>query len=340
MENSELTQLLRKYLRGECSPVEQGEVDAWFMRLDKNPDDTRLLNTEQEQILAESILSSVRSRITVKKSRTIPSAFGFVLKVAASMIILALFGIAFFKFNAIPVGKMAHPVLASTGNNIITISNTANKVMSHVLPDGSTVTMQPGGMLEFPATFDNASRRVMLKGEAFFDVSREINRPFIITTNDVTVRVLGTSFNVKAYEGADEITVAVRTGKVLVSRPPDGSKAANDEIILTPNQEVVYSKVKEHFRKKLVATPQIILEQPTLLKMKFVETPANKLFEVLEENFGIDIQFDPDILSSCSLTTTMSEEGLYERIEIICKAIGAQYEIQDAAIVITSKGCK
>ena len=53
-----------------------------------------------------------------------------------------------------------------------------------------------------------------------------------------------------------------------------------------------------------------------------------KFLKVLEENYGIDILYDEQALSTCSLTTSMSEEGLYERIEIICQAIGAQYEIR------------
>jgi hypothetical protein len=62
--------------------------------------------------------------------------------------------------------------------------------------------------------------------------------------------------------------------------------------------------------------------------MQYDGTPVDKIFMVLEENYGIDIVFDEKVLSACSLTTSMAEEGLYERIEIICQAIGAEYEIR------------
>jgi hypothetical protein len=123
------------------------------------------------------------------------------------------------------------------------------------------------------------------------------------------------------------------------SSPNTHSDKIEDEIILTPNQEVVYSTISENFLKKLIEKPAIILAEPTLFEMSYDGTPVTKIFEVLEENYGIDIKYDEDILNGCSLTTTMAEEGFFERIEIICKAIGAQYEIIDSTVVVTSDGC-
>jgi transmembrane sensor len=154
--------------------------------------------------------------------------------------------------------------------------------------------------------------------------------------------VLGTSFNVMAYEGAKEISVAVKTGRVSVSKKAGSSKAVtpvSEEVILTPNQEVVYNTSLEYFAQKLVAKPEIIAEKPTLFETEYDGVPVVKIFSALEQNYGIDIEYDEETLSSCLLTTSMAEEGLYERVQIICKAIGAQYEIQDTQIVIKSKGC-
>jgi hypothetical protein len=220
--------------------------------------------------------------------------------------------------------------------------NTSTVKSSYQLSDGSDVELQPNSSIEFPSTFSPYKREVQLTGEAFFDVTKDKNRPFIIRTGEVTIKVLGTSFNVKAYQGASEIRVAVKTGKVMVTKSentvtlPEGT----DAIILTPNQEVVYNTADENFQRKLVDVPAIILTTPTLFKMKYEETPVDKIFEVLEENYGIDIVYDQSTLSGCTLTTSMTEEGLYERIEIICKAIGAQYEITDTMILVTSAGCR
>jgi transmembrane sensor len=102
----------------------------------------------------------------------------------------------------------------------------------------------------------------------------------------------------------------------------------------------VYNTIDENFSRKIVDDPQIILEKPTLFAMNYDATPVAEIFKVIEENYGIDIVYNEQVLSGCSLTTSMAEEGLYERIEIICQAIGAKYEMKDAKILITSDGCQ
>ena len=64
-----------------------------------------------------------------------------------------------------------------------------------------------------------------------------------------------------------------------------------------------------------------------------------KILDVLMENYGVDIQYDAQKLTNCTLTTSLNNEGLYERINVICKAIGATYEIVDTVIYIESNGC-
>src|SRR5690606_25670773 len=105
-------------------------------------------------------------------------------------------------------------------------------------------------------------------------------------------------------------------------------------------QEVVYNTAEDLFSKKLVAKPELVLEKPTLFETQYDGAPVGKILSVLEENYGINIQYDEEVLSNCILTTSMAEEGLYERIQIICKAIGAEYEIDNANITIKSNGCK
>ena len=73
--------------------------------------------------------------------------------------------------------------------------------------------------------------------------------------------------------------------------------------------------------------------------MEYDGASAATLFDVLEENYGITIIYDKQALSNCILTTSLAEEGIYERIKIICEAIGAHYEIEGTSIVIHSSGC-
>lgn len=338
-------ELLKKYIRGEASPEESEQIDKWYASFDSKTEDPRLIKPIE---LEEKLLNQIKSKLGLSESASIKrkgssSPFlGTALKWAASLAIAALAGAAIYKY--LPHTSDAIVEHSSIENpNVEKFANTTTAITERRLSDGSVVQLQPNSVIEFPPAFDLFKREVKLTGEAFFDVSKDKNRPFVITTGGVTIKVLGTSFNVKAYNGADQITVAVKTGRVLVTKSEKSNhenEGSKEEIILTPNQQVVYNTVNENFEKKLVDEPAIILAKPTLFEMTYDGTPVDKIFEVLEENYGIDIVFDEEVMSNCTLTTSMAEEGLYERIEIICKAIGAEYQITDSTILITSKGCR
>lgn len=338
--------LLKKFLKGSTTPEESALVNEWYSNLRQREDDERLNDTHQRDELKRKIFTRIKAK-TISHERSKGKTLPFLnspLQWAASVSIILMLGIGLYLFRKSDLVVLKeNNQLALQRTTIIT--NKTKTISRERLSDGSIVALQPNSSIEFPQVFSKSKREVQLTGEAFFDVSKDKQRPFIITTDNVTVKVLGTSFNVKAYEGAEEITVAVKTGKVMVSSkikstPKDKQSKPEEQIILTPNQEVVYSIINENFMKKLTEKPAIILAKPTLFEMSYDGTPVTKIFDVLEENYGIEITYDEDILNGCSLTTTMAEEGFFERIEIICKAIGAQYETKDSKVIITSDGCQ
>jgi len=182
---------------------------------------------------------------------------------------------------------------------------------------------------------------VFLSGEAFFEVTKNANQPFLVYANEVTTKVLGTSFLVKAYKHEKEILVAVTTGRVsVVTNPSDDQKQRQQEIIITPNQQVVYNRNEKLTTKMLVDEPLVVEQQPPI-KAIYKNVPVVEIFQALEKSYGIDIQYDANVLSECTLTySDIGEEGLYEQIEIICNALGARYKRNEFSIVIDAAGCK
>lgn len=344
MENTLLNKLLQKYTKGECTPEERDLVDAWFEQMDKNPDDLRLLDERLEKKLGEKMLVHIKIRASSASSMHRPLFRAKTLyRIAAAILLLCIVGAGAVFIGESPGIQLQKPVTYSSEPRI-SITNTTNAARKLFLTDGTTILLQPRGTVSYSKDLTGNRRDVQLRGEAFFDVAKDKDRPFVISTENVTVKVLGTSFSVKAYENAEEVTVAVKTGRVSVfAKDPDTRQvntSGKKEIILTPNQEVVYNTIHDNFLKKIVAQPQIILAKPTLFEMNYDGMPVDKIFEVLEDNYGIDIVFDKEVLSSCTLTTSMAEEGFYERIAIICHAIGAQYDVKDATIVVKSAGCQ
>ena len=133
---------------------------------------------------------------------------------------------------------------------------------------------------------------------------------------------------------ANEVQAGVESG-----RRQDAARQ-DKEVILTPNQKMVYYRNIEKVSKGLVENPEIILPNSNLFRMRFENAEVSQIFDVLAENYGVDIRYDEELLNDCRLTTSMSDEGFYERIEVICKAIGATYSVEDAVISIQSNGCE
>ncbi|MEJ1237565.1 FecR family protein [Chryseolinea sp. T2] len=342
MEKRPFDKILNKYLRGECTSREKALVEEWFASLDTMNDDPRLFDAGAEAGLQMKMLKEIRQRIARERRHQSDNTrrLWSPLRVAAAVLAVALAGFTWvsLKRNG---SVLSFSYNGQSASQLITLQNKTAAVEEHRLPDGSLIKLQPHGTLIYARKFASDKREVRLIGEAFFDVTKDKTRPFIINARDVMVKVLGTSFNVIANEGDQEVKVAVRTGRVSVTRPVNYAlRRGIDEVILTPNQEVTYNMVNENFSRQIVATPQIILPQPMRLHMKYEAEPVDEIFKVLEDNYGIDIVYDSSILSSCSLTTTMEDEGFYERIEIICQAIGATFEVEDARVLIKSAGCQ
>jgi transmembrane sensor len=220
-----------------------------------------------------------------------------------------------------------------------------------ILPDGSSAWLAQGAKLYYSPRISASGRReVYLEGEAFFTIKKDAVRPFYVYTGHVVTKVLGTSFRVRAWPSEPRTTVIVRTGKVSVYREEDfyahltgGNESGG--VVLTPNQEIVYDREGEDHRlnKTLTANPERLAEvntTPADSAMAFAGTPVSHVFKRLQQLYGIPILYDEEAVSSCTLFATLGNESFYEKLNIICKAISASYEVIDGNIVVTAPGCK
>jgi hypothetical protein len=350
MNNEISPELLSRYLKGETTTEETTDVDQWYSSIQDGPDDVSLLDPLEFNFVQNKLFDRITSSIQIPSNQTplqdhnskaffLTSPF----KLAAAITAIAVIGLGAILFiNQKGLPSLQREQISLFRSSVKKTVNNTNGIRRVMMEDGTVITLKPNSSIEYPETFGDDERKILLNGEAFFDVSKDKNRPFIISTSELRVKVLGTSFNVMAYEGAKEISVAVKTGKVSVAKSKGiiTPEPDEDEVILTPNQEVVYNTAEDMFSKKLVAKPELVLQKPTLFETQYDGAPVVKILSVLEENYGINIHYDEEVLSNCILTTSMAEEGLYERIQIICKAIGAEYEINNASIIIKSNGCK
>ncbi len=214
------------------------------------------------------------------------------------------------------------------------------------LHDGSTVLLHPKSSLSYPGTFSPTKREVFLMGEAFFEIAKKPEQPFYVYANNLVTKVLGTSFIVRAFESDKNVKVVVKTGKVSVFALTDENiktqQADNNlgGMVLTPNQQIVFSQKDLRLTRSLIADPALLKLPIHSQSFKFKNTPIKDVFSALENSYGIKIQFDEEIMKNCFLTAVLTDEPLFEKVDLICRTVDATYEQLDANIIIYSKGCK
>ncbi|MEO7768728.1 MAG: FecR family protein, partial [Ferruginibacter sp.] len=222
--------------------------------------------------------------------------------------------------------------------------NNDDTVKLVILPDGSKALLEPKSKLAYARNFSPVNREVYLTGEAFFDIKKNVSKPFLVFTNTIITKVLGTSFRVKAWSADQTAIVAVKTGKVSVYKSGTFKNvyAKGPElggIVVTPNQSIIYNIENKSFNKTLAEKPSLIILSPAT-SFVFDATPVTKVFKKMEDAYRIPIIYDEETISTCSLSANLGDEPFYDKLNIICKAIGASYEMIDGSIVISSGGCK
>ncbi len=256
--------------------------------------------------------------------------------VAAAAVVLIL-GMGYVFLSKTSSYKRNLEVLA-TGHRVE--KKAVNAPLLIHLPDGSAVKLLPRSKISFPAEFDKEKRVVILSGEATFDIAKDPARPFLVMANEVITKVLGTRFNVKAYENLTNVVVTVEEGKVSVFKNSTSKKVDNElkGVILLPNQQAIFDRSTDQYNKKLIGTPTILNahEQPSF---DFEETPLKEVMKRLEIAYGIEIVFDEVLLSDCQVTGRFETESLFQKLDIITKTIGGSYEVVEGKIVINSRGC-
>jgi len=328
----EFGQILDRYVKGICTPEEQKLVEKWYEEVGSGSH--LLIDDRQHQQIEARMWNRIVPHSFNKSQKRI--SYWKVSALAASVLI----AVAFFIVLK-PSSFSTSESLTSLPDFETTISNEGKSPKLFLLEDGSKITLQPNSQLLYSGPFKKDKREVKLIGSAFFDVAHDKQRPFLVYTKDVVTKVLGTSFTINAREQDKAVTVSVKTGRVFVSRSAHdvSSGHTKEEAILTPNQKAVFDLNKNELTTTLADDPQPVLPEEEVKSMKFEEERVAVILQDLEKLYGVEISFDENILHSCVLTTVFSDESLYDRLRIICKAIDGTFETQGTTIILQSHGC-
>jgi hypothetical protein len=350
--------LLELYLSGKISLPQQDEFfdlvnthqfDAFLET--KIGDDFSMDDSETKTGLPPHIAQEIMRNILSAERMTakiIPARKNYQIwygLTAAAVIIALVISWFLYSGNQSEKKKFASTIPVTS----LMSNNTSNMVKVIVLDDGSRIELQPHSVLHYPSKFSDTVREVYLEGQAFFKVTHNPSKPFLVYGDRIVTKVLGTSFfvNTSAENGTEE--VSVRTGRVRVS---ENNKVLNETksetaIIVTPNQKAVYEPEKRLFETKLVDAPlPIPIESNQQQKTSVVQDRFNyehekleTIFKQLQDTYGIEIVVENPALNNCVFTGNVTGQDLFAKLKIVCIATGSSYQVNGTKILISGQGC-
>ncbi|OUJ72624.1 FecR family protein [Hymenobacter crusticola] len=352
MNPAHLQDLLRRYQQGNCTPEERQVVEAWYEELG-SPEKLQLSAEEQQLLQADLWQRIARETVSVEEPLDAyqPNRWWQVAPVrwaAAALIAVGLgaVGIQLAQPSTVVTQQPAATAIATmpawAADDLLVYTTSPRQSTTVKLPDGSTAFLAPGSRLQYPRQFTGSSRQVYLTGEASFDVQHDTARPFRVYTDKLVTTVLGTLFTVRSYAGQAQVLVKVRRGKVQVtprlpdSKNPEVLSPALASLVVRPNQQAVYSAAAQELTKELVAQPAVLTNQP----FAFDDRPVSEVLLALEKAYGVDIVYDESKLANCTVSLVLKDQSLFNKLAILCKTLGASYELLDTHIVVHSQGCK
>jgi transmembrane sensor len=229
------------------------------------------------------------------------------------------------------------PIAGGSGNALTEMVNNTGTPLTFPMTDGSNITLEPGAHIRYSRNWGAHERTIYLAGKASFDVKQHPEIPFVVYTGDIQTVVLGTVFTITAGDEYHKVLIAVQHGKVAVRK---SQRNAKEEMILLPNQEADYEASSGKLSKTLIAAPLTQVAVKHQEDFIFTDTPVSTVFEKLEKVYSIRLMYDTATLKSCTITANLNKEAFYDKLDLICKALGLSYQQVNGQLIISGKGCQ
>lgn len=250
------------------------------------------------------------SGIPKKRNKILPRWVGECIKIAA--VVVLLFAMHFYY-----LGREENLSLAMN-----TVRVPSGQRVDLKLPDGTKVCVNACSELTYPAVFTEGKRKVQLKGEAYFEVAHDKEKPFIVQTDLCDVEALGTVFNVEAYPNSGEVSTALLSGKVRITDRHN----TNSRIVLNPNQEANFSG--QEFKIDAIRYPDHLRWREGLLC--FQDITVAKLIKEFEKYYDVHIiVHKTDIMPHILSGKLRINEGIDHALRVLQKNVFFEYSRND-----------
>jgi transmembrane sensor len=357
MEKDRFIELLTKDLTGEITVDEKRELiylrgEPFYDRKEENLLRTYWSDSHKVEYDSAALFNRIRQRIDngetgeeesphdfaemdgIDEGPLVTPLFGWATRAASVLLILCCM---LFVFNSY-----------FTYRKELIVKETAKGVRSvFTLKDGTEIRLNADSRLEYPANFSDSTREVFLIGEAFFDVSKDAAHPFIIHTKDMDIKVLGTTFNVKAYSNESLTETTLLHGAITVTL----NNSSKKQIYLKPSQKLVFRNPRNDNRRAAstntdtdTAMGQLTYFKPdhtTIIetswtdnKLTFKNQDFSTLARSMERWYNVDISFDSETAKQLRFTGIIEKENVNDALKALQLTEKFNYSISDSAIRI------
>lgn len=326
--NSEIENLITKSLTGEITGSEQIELEKWisedtsnakfFQQMKKSYDLTGQISRGEENLDIDinAEWSQFKNRVA---NRTLGSSksgsLNAVWKIAAAVLLTVASGLIINYFvqqnQEVEFKTEAVPIVVS-------------------LPDGSQVSLNRNSSLSYSRSFGDEERKVLLVGEAFFEVTPNRQKPFIVSASGAQVRVLGTSFNVKGQVSGVE--VVVETGSVRLST---GNNA--NSVDLAPGERGLYDSEGGAIEKQVNEDVNYLAWKTK--RIVFQDADLQEVADMIEAVYGVDVQINTVVSSECAVTVVFDNQPLDAVLAVLESTLNLTYKREKNRIEIVKAGC-
>ncbi|MBN9379748.1 MAG: FecR domain-containing protein [Chitinophagaceae bacterium] len=311
-DKEHIRRLFTAYLEGNCSPEEEKFLWLWVWQLDLSEKEL-FSDTPHLQQTRDRMHASIQARIGKGSNRRMMRiAFG-----AAVVLLLMVSAAVIFQWPP----SVGH----KTGRSMLAVSDGLH-VKRLLLPDSTQVTLNLHSSLEWDEDFGSQRRRVKLKGEAYFEVYKDLQHPFVVSTDSLQTIVLGTSFNIESYARQKEIRVSLVEGKVRVGEDSTGAS------ILTPGQMVRYDRQSHRRQVQKIAVDDVTAWRTGGLV--FNNIPLAEALDRLAERHSLRIQYNSRQLDGKRVTATFYRATWQGALSNILFLQDLHYKAKDSLVTI------
>lgn len=327
MKENYIYQILRQFHLNSYPPETEEKIQRWIIKeqwtAEKDNamstiwDETSIPPNENTYEALEKVKNTIRHLESQKKHLKMRR---ILLRGAAVIIpVLLLLGGYFY------INQEVEMIEATTS---------VNQQKQCTLPDGTTVLLNSCTKVTYPSKFKDSTRVVTLIGEAYFSVASNAAKPFIVQTNDLSVRVLGTRFNLSAYPTNDRTIATLNKGRIQVDIQ---SGKTDSGYILKPNQEIVFNKIDKSVSINTAKAESTDWKDGSLI---FQDATFNDIVHTIERRYGVIIDYNKQDFQNTPYTLKfIHNESLEDVLKILQDvASGFEYKQENSRITIIRKG--